>query len=26
LGIVASVGLEDGLAKTAEWYRKERWI
>ena len=26
LGIVAQVGLAEGLAQTADWYRRERWF
>ena len=26
LGIVASIDLREGLAQTAEWYRRERWL
>jgi len=26
LGIVAQVGLREGLAQTAEWYRKQGWL
>ena len=26
LGIVAQIGLEEGLAETYEWYRRERWL
>jgi nucleoside-diphosphate-sugar epimerase len=26
LGVVARIDLEDGLAQTAEWYRRQRWL
>lgn len=26
LGVVASVGLREGMAQTAEWYRREKWL
>jgi nucleoside-diphosphate-sugar epimerase len=26
LGVVASVGLREGMAQTAEWYRKAGWL
>ena len=26
LGVVAGVGLREGMARTAEWYRKEGWL
>jgi nucleoside-diphosphate-sugar epimerase len=26
LGIVARMNLREGLAETAEWYRKEGWL
>jgi nucleoside-diphosphate-sugar epimerase len=26
LGVVAQIGLGEGLAKTAEWYRQEGWL
>jgi hypothetical protein len=26
LGVVAAIGLGEGLAQTADWYRQEGWI
>jgi len=26
LGIVAEIDVREGLAQTAEWYKRERWI
>ena len=26
LGVVAAIGLEEGLKKTGEWYRREGWV
>ena len=26
LGVVANVGLREGMARTAAWYRKEGWL
>src|SRR5262249_41977336 len=26
LGVVATIGLKEGLARTADWYRREGWI
>jgi nucleoside-diphosphate-sugar epimerase len=26
LGIVAEIGLQEGLADTYAWYRRERWL
>ena len=26
LGVVANIDLREGLAHTAEWYRRERWL
>jgi nucleoside-diphosphate-sugar epimerase len=26
LGVVAQIGLSEGLARTAAWYREERWL
>jgi nucleoside-diphosphate-sugar epimerase len=26
LGVVAEIGLEEGLKQTGEWYRRERWL